>query len=302
MALSTVYRPGYSLQSPCRVELDGWSCGAPGDLDNDGTAWFMQPLEGWHDAPTPRLNMAPRPSAHGAFDGNAYYEPRVVSIPGIAVARTLNLAKKARDIVASVAGDPARGLLPMTVYTPGSPTMTCQVRRSTTTKTSAITGSAGFMFSLIVVAPDPRRYAAAALSPAVGLPQTGTGGLTFPLLFPLKFGSGASGGQMAVQHTGTTAVWPVWSILGPVSGPAITNVDTGEILSFDPAFTVPAGVTCVVNTDLKTVTMQGVNRRDALVRAGWFELQPGTTNIRFTSTGLYDPAATLTAMYAEAWS
>jgi hypothetical protein len=302
MPLSTVYRPGYALQSACRVELDGWSAGAPGDVDNDGTVWFLYPTEGWHDAPSPRLNLEARPSAHGAFDGNAYNDPRVISIPGAAVARTLDLAKKARDIVASVAGDPSLGLIPMTIYTPGSPTMRVQVRRSSPTKTTPISGSAGFLFSIIVVAPDPRRYAATPLAPSVGLPQTGTGGLTFNLLYPLLFGSGASGGQMTVTHGGTTAVWPVWSILGPVSGPSITNVDTGEILQFDSSFTVPAGVVCTVDTDAKTVTMQGVNRRDALVRAGWFELQPGDTDIRFTSTGLYDPAATLTAMYAEAWT
>lgn len=303
MALSTVYRPGYSLLSPCRLEVDDWSVGSPGDVDNNGTVWFMQPLEGWHDSPNPRLSLEPRPSAHGAYDGNAYNDPRVVTVTGIGVARTIELAKVSRDIAASVLGDPSLGLKSMTVYTPGSPTMTAQVRRSQPTKTSPIPGSAGFAFSMILVAPDPRRYALAVTTNIVGLPVTGSGGLLFPLLFPLLFGTGATSGSMELVNGGTTAVWPLWTIRGPVSGPAIVNVDTGETLQFASSFTVPAGVDCFVDTDNKTVTMQGINRRDALVTAQWFELQPGSdTSIRFTSTGIYDPAATLTATYQEAWT
>lgn len=302
MPLSVVYRPGYAVQSATRVEVDGWSCGAPGDVDNDGTAWFMAPLEGWHEAPAPRLNMDSRPSEHGAFDGNAYNDPRVVTISGKATATTLAGAKKARDIMASVLGDPTLGLQTMTVYTAGNPTMQALVRRSAVTKTGPIGNSAGFAFSLIVTAPDPRRYSATLLQPDTPLPLPGAGGLVLPLVFPLVFGTGSFGGQLDLVNSGTTAVWPVWSILGPVTGPSILNVATGQKLEFDPAFAVPSGVSCLVDTDAKTVKLQGVNRRDALITAQWFPLNPGTTTVRFGAVGVPDAAARLAAVYREAWT
>jgi hypothetical protein len=301
MGLSVLYRPGYAVQSATRVELDGWSCGAPGDVDNDGTVWFMAPLDGWHEAPTPRLNLEPRPSEHGAFDGNAYNDPRVVTITGKAVATSLANAKRARDIVASVCGDPSLGLQTMTVYTAGNPALQAAVRRSGITKTAPIGGSYGFVFSIIVTAPDPRRYSTTLLQPSVGLPLPGSGGLAFPLVFPLTFGSGAAGGQMTLTNGGTTAVWPVWSVLGPVDGLSITNLTTGQTLTFDPTFSIPAGQTLVIDTDARSVKLQGVNRRDALVTAGWFQLLPtADTIVRFAGVSVPDPAALLTAIYREA--
>jgi len=302
VSIGTPYRVGYASQSATRVEVDGWSAGAPGDLDNNGVIWTMAPLDGWHEAPNPRLTMQPRPSEHGAFDGNGFNDPRVITIPGTAIAPDLATAKQARDAVASVAGDPKLGLTVLTVYVEGNPTMQAEVRRSAPTKTSAIGSSCGFAFSMILTAPDPRRYSAALKTPSVGLASPGAGGLVFPLTFPLVFGAGASGGQLDLDHQGTTATWPTWRILGPCTGPSITDLTTGARLVFDPTFSVPAGVECVVDTDLKTVLMQGVSYRSSLFTAEWFEIQPGGTTVRFAATSSFDPAALLTAEYREAWT
>jgi hypothetical protein len=152
------------------------------------------------------------------------------------------------------------------------------------------------------VATDPRLYSSgAALTATVGLPLAGSGGLVFPLVFPLTFGSGAAIPDMVATNTGTVTTWPTFTIAGPVTGPVITNVTTGQILAFDPTFVVAAGQTLVVDTDARTVTLVGVNRRDRLVTAGWFGLAAGVaTHLRFTSAGGYDPAAALTATWRPA--
>jgi hypothetical protein len=301
MALSAYWRPGYSVLATTRVEVDGWSAGAPACIDNDGTEWSLAPLEGWHDSPPPRLSLEPRPSEHGAFDGDAYNDPRVITVSGKAKALTLPLAKKARDIASSVLGDPSLGLSTFKVYTEGLDSYQAAVRRSGQTKTAPIGGSAGFAFSMLFTAPDPRRYSTTLLQPSTGLALPGTGGLVFPLTFPLTFGSGASGGELSIVNDGTTAVWPYWVITGPITGASITNVGTGETLTFSTAFSIPSGgVTLTIDTDSKAVTMQGVNYRSALTTAQWFQLQPGTTTVRFSGTAVPDPAALLTCQYRKA--
>jgi hypothetical protein len=140
----------------------------------------------------------------------------------------------------------------------------------------------------------------------VGLPSPGAGGLVFPLVFPLTFGSGLAGGNMALTNTGSVTTWPTWQIAGPVTGPVIANVDTGEQLAFDPAFAVLAGQTLVIDTDARTVTLQGVNRRSSLFTANWFGLRgvlPNgsavATNVRFTAAGGF-AAGQLTALWRHA--
>lgn len=305
MAISSTYRPGYSLLPPIRVDLDGWSAGStPGAVDNQGTKWILDDdwLKGWQDAPPPRTSMEPRPGEHGAFDGPAFNDPRVLTVSGTAIAADFASAWRARDIVASVCGDPSLGLSTMVVTVAGAPTLRMQVRRSRETKTALLDGDRIVAWSMILTAPDPRRYSDTLTTSSIGLPVASGGGLVFPLVFPLAFGSGAAGGEMTLVNAGTTAAWPTWTILGPVTGPFITNATTGDTLTFDPTFVIGSGQTLVIDSDAKSVKLQGVNRRDALVTANWFQLEPGSTIIRFAGVGIPDPVALLTATYRDGFS
>ena len=303
MSIGIAYRPGYVSQSPRRVEVDGWSAGSPGDIDAQGTVWLLQRVEGWQDAPSVRLGLTNRPEEHGAFDGPSYLEPRVITVKGAAYGASYAATKQARDIMASVLGDPTLGLQTATVRTPGYRDMQASVRRSDKVLTSEI-GKDGltFSWSVILVAPDPLRYSTALTTLSAGLPVVGLGGLVFPLVFPLAFGTGTAGGDITIVNGGTIAMWPTLTITGPVTGPTVTNVTTGAILRFDPAFTVPAGQTVTIDTKNRLVTLAGVNRRDRLVTAEWFRIATGTQVIRFGSVGVYDPAAQLSVSYREAWS
>lgn len=303
MSIGLAYRPGYVSQSNRRVEVDGWSAGSPGDIDAQGTVWLLQDITGWQDSAGVRVGITARPAEHGAFDGPSFLEPKVFTVKGAAYGASYAATKQARDIMTSVLGDPTLGLQTLTVRTPGYRDMQLDVRRSDQAKTSPI-GKDGltFSFALTVVAPDPLRYSTSATSQLVGLPAAGAGGLVFPLVFPLVFGSGTAGGDTTVTNNGTIAVWPTLSVTGPVTGPVITNVTTGEVLAFDSAFAVPAGQTLTIATRERLVTLAGINRRDQLVTAEWFRIATGAQTIRFGHVGVYDPAAQLTVAYREAWS
>lgn len=303
MPIPAEYRPAITTVVDARVELDGWAAGASGaasgTIDAQGTEWLLTNLEGWHAAPEVRNSLVERAGEHGSFSGPAFLASRILTVEGVAQALDLPSALRARDIVASVAADVATTFT-MTVFETGRPTRQCVVRRSAETKTSPIFGNA-FAWSMILVAPDPRRYSATLNSQQVGLPAVSGGGLVWPLVFPLFWGSGISGGEMTLTNAGTFTVWPAWEILGPVTGPTITNIDSGARLAFDPAFVVASGQTLFVDPDAKTVTLLGVNRRDRLFTAEWFRLPPGLTRIRFGSAAGTDPAARLTGRWRDGW-
>ena len=107
---------------------------------------------------------------------------------------------------------------------------------------------------------------------------------------------------MVLANAGTIGTWPTWVITGPVTGPTITNLDTGQRLAFDPTFDVPAGQTMTIDSDAKTVFLTGVSRRDRLFVAEWFAIAPGSVNVRFSAISAFDVAASLTAQWREAWT
>jgi hypothetical protein len=309
MTISSLYRPALTTLTGYRVEVDGWSAGMPGAdsgelargvVDAQGTCWYLTNLDGWQSAPPPRNSLAPRPGAHGGYDGQSWLDMRAVTIEGYAVATDRVSTWRARDIVSSVCGDPAAGLVQLTVMQAGYLNLIATVRRSGDVKTTPLAPNT-FKWSMILVAPDPRRYAAQLSSQSTGLPVVGTGGLAFPAAFPLTFGAGRLGGQMTVTNGGTMETRPVWVITGPVAGATITNDSTGDVLQFDPSFSLAAGQQITVDTDVRTASLGGVSCRNRLVSAEWFGFPPGDTSVRFGSTSGADPAALLTAQWRDAW-
>jgi len=303
MPIPAEYRPTVVSTVPVRIELDGWTAGGDdtGDVvDSQGTMWTINTFDGWQGAPAVRTSLTERPGEHGSFDGRAFMQPRVITVEGMAFAVDRASAFRARDIIVSVCGDTG-SLVTLTAYETGRPVKRALVRRSAETKTGPIIDNV-FAWSMILVAPDPRRYSDTEHSQAVGLPQAGTGGLVFPLVFPLTFGSGASGGEMTLTNAGTLATWPKWTITGPVTGARIVNTGTGEELEFDPTFAIASGQTLVIDTAAKTVIQSGISRRDRLFAAQWFLLEPGDTGVRFSAISAFDAATSLTATWRDGWT
>lgn len=75
---------------------------------------------------------------------------------------------------------------------------------------------------------------------------------TFPMTFPVVF-SGSFGGSVAVAYAGTWLEYPSFVLVGPIVGPRIENVTTGDVLALD--YTLPAGYSAtIVLRNQKTVT------------------------------------------------
>lgn len=152
------------------------------------------------------------------------------------------------------------------------------------------------------VATDPRRYSIAEYtSGMVGLPAPGIGGLSFPLSFPLSFGTPGIPGVITVTNAGEAVTWPTYTVTGPVTGPVITNTTSGKVLQWASSFELAAGQTMVVDTDSRSVVVDGVARRDALQVADWGPLLLGDNVIVFNGSGSYDPAAGLVIKWRSSW-
>lgn len=101
--------------------------------------------------------------------------------------------------------------------------------------------------------------------------------------------AGSGGGRTIVTNNGIDRAHPVWTITGTAINPSITNLTTGQTMTFNG--TVPSGQTLVIDTYKQTATLEGANVF-ALVSGDWLELATGTNQISYTVTGTTD-ASTL---------
>ncbi|MEV7091148.1 phage tail protein [Streptomyces sp. NPDC093085] len=283
---------GHPLQQPV-FEVDGW---AGNTVDEAGVEWWVTAEQGWASTPPVRLALTDRPERHGAFDAPSYRGPRVITLEGTAVAPGRAAKEAAKDRLAAVLAD-GTALLPLVVTEPHA-SRRVLVRLSSETKITDRKAGA-FEFSLAMTAPDPLRYSARLNTRTCTLPSS-SGGLVFPLEFPLDFGPGSSGGRLVPENAGTAPTCPVWRISGPCVDPVITNTAGGADLSF--GLTLQEGDYLVVDTDARTVLLQGTASRRSTLLPGsdWFPLPPGPTPVLFRARA-YEPAARLTAEWRDAW-
>ncbi len=114
----------------------------------------------------------------------------------------------------------------------------------------------GFTETLRFVAHDPTWYDGDTTT-VTHVPTT-TSGLVFPITFPITFGAGVISSSETIAYAGTWAAYPTITIDGPVTGPQILNVTTGELLAL--SYNVPLGERVTIDLQAKTiVNNSGVN-------------------------------------------
>jgi len=98
-----------------------------------------------------------------------------------------------------------------------------------------------------------------------------------------SYGGGSSAANL-ITNSGWTTTYPVITINGPAINPKVTNNTAGAFLLIDG--TIGTNDVLVLNTDLRTVTLNGVARRALLNNSStWFAAPPGTSYYTFLATG-----------------
>ncbi len=240
-----------------------------------------------------------RPGRHGTFAGQTHAEERTIELELTSVDdNPTTLAALRRATVPDE--DPVEEPLAIWAGTEQPQLVLAKLkRRAIPTDHEWSVGH--HRITLQFVASDVKRYAVTeSTSPTVGLPSPGIGGLTFPLTFPLTFGTPGTPGSTTVTNTGEAATWPVYTLTGPITGPVIT---TGtSVLRFATDFELALGQTAVIDSDTRSVLINGVARPDLLIQREWAYLpKESSTVVAFSGQGAYDPAAGLVVTWRPAW-
>lgn len=90
------------------------------------------------------------------------------------------------------------------------------------------------------------------------------------------------GGQNIVSVDGVDAAEPIWTVDGQATNPTITNITTGQTLTWTG--TVPNNQQLIVNMAGQTASLSGANIFE-YISGEWIQLQPGNNTITYTAGG-----------------
>lgn len=286
------YTPGAALDG-LRASLGSVNLGA---VDSDGTAWFLQTLEGW-DSPEVRSEFTDREADHGAWASPVYLGSRPITLAGTIVAGSQDLLEAAMEKLRAAAS------LTDTVLTVWETVAKqASVRRSGKPLMQYVTGATA-TYSVMVTAQDPRRYSTTLSTGTTALPST-TGGLALPAAFPLTFSATTVSGQVTAQNAGTVDTRPVLTITGPVVAPVIAALyPDGTVRQLLYSLDLVTGDVLTIDTDARTVLLNsGVSRRRFMTVAGGWPVIPAGSSVNYQfQSSTYNATAMLTATWRSAW-
>jgi hypothetical protein len=263
-----------------------------GETDSYGITWLWQKLEGWDGPDVQGGGVIPMSGDQGAWPSPQYFQARTLTWTVTASAPTQALRDLARQLLSSAV--PVSDLATLTVSEP-LPKLVYVRRSGKITETYPTL--ADVSFSIGLVAPDPRKYGTTPLSASVNaLPGT-LAGLTVPFTVPFTLAAQAPGGSLAVTNAGNFETRPQVVITGPVTSPVVTNVTTGQSVSWT-GLVVPAGSQLAVNFMLRQASLDGAYRA-ADPFSVWWTLPPGTSTIEFA--GQADSGALMSVSWSPAF-
>ena len=106
-------------------------------------------------------------------------------------------------------------------------------------------------------------------------------GRTYNRVYNLVYGSGSQENNL-ITNDGYATAYPQITITGPANVPTVQDITTGQFLKIN--YNLVSSDTLVIDTNLRTVTINGVNRRALLDNSSsWFNAPPGTSFYTFTA-------------------
>lgn len=270
---------GETLVADLQFELNGLLLG-------EGTSYDIVQVAGWDDLPEIRTTDKEKALRHGLYPAADFYGKRVLVFELEVWANTPALMRAAIDALLDATNDPDAdvaivGRFPSypigDVLTFGK----CRKREVPTTLEQQLGMG---LAALQIECPDPRLYSNLLLTTSTGV-VTSTGGLSFPLTFPLDFGGTGDSGTFQVTNLGNfEAPWTA-QITGPITNPQIENLTTGELVRVDIA--LGAADTLLIDQDTRRVILNGTQSRYSLLSTDsdlTWGLGKGTTSLRFSGT------------------
>jgi hypothetical protein len=240
-----------------------------GQVDANGIGWQLLKVQGW-DSPPTSGQVVQRSNDHGGFATPQFYGARQITATIQATAPTQVLRDFARTLLQRAV--PVNRLATFT-YNEPTP-KSAQVRRSGAV-TETYPTLMDVVFTVGLVAPDPRKYGAARNALANGRPVVN--GITTPLTPPVVMPPNAPPATVAVTNAGNFETRPVITLAGPISAPAAVNLSTGQTVSWTN-LVMAAGDVMTIDMDAKQGILNG-QLVAADFSSAWWVLPPGPSTV-----------------------
>lgn len=230
-----------------------------GETDAFGVRWSLTTFDGWDGSPNPTLDLEQRGRGHGATDSESFMTARVLTMGGLIHGADRAALEAAFDrLNAAVQLEPFEVL----VAEHG------RVRNIMVRRQGAVipTWHSDKLaeYSVLVAAKDPRKFGDLASYNTV-LPFS-SGGLEFPITFPVTW-TGVSGtGTITINNPGNTDA-PVWLRINgplPAGGHSVTHQGKKRTLTFGTTLALAAGEFLTVDMDRREVFAQGQDRKSVV--------------------------------------
>lgn len=98
------------------------------------------------------------------------------------------------------------------------------------------------------------------------------------------------GNQNIITVDGIDNARPVWQVVGPANNPTLTNITTGQTISWQGF--VPIGQTLTIDMNEMTADLAGANVFE-YITGTWLELRPGNNTLVYTADGGAEADSTL---------
>jgi hypothetical protein len=265
-----------------------------GVTDQYGVTWLLNKVTGWDGPDVQGGGVIPKSGDQGAWASPQYYQARQPTLIVTAMAPTQWHRDAARALLQQVV--PVSDLATFRYDEPIS--KKALVRRSGKI-TETYPDLYAVQFTIPLVAPDPRKYATQGSTVTFSPAASGvTGGIRLPVTLPFTLPAKQASGAAAVTNAGNFETRPVITITGPITAPVLTNVTTGQSVSYS-TLTVMAGQQLVVDFLAQLATLGGAFR-PADPSSSWWNL-PATTTSTISVSGSSDVGASVSVAWSSAW-
>jgi hypothetical protein len=260
-----------------------------------GTRQFIfdeNALQGFLDGVNVKRDETVRPNQWGDFQEPSLFASRQLTLSGTAVASSPAELLSMRDEFT--------GLL----NTGGYSEISIQNSVGTRYLTVGLGDSPSFVqktdnfaiWKLELYAPDPRLYGSVMNLQITD--STVTGGIDYPMDYPLNYGGDTKVQAMAMYNAGNTDSWPVFTVVGNFyMGFHITN-NAGSIVTYEGIVSMTAPVE--IDMGRGTAMQSGVDKSAMLTRRDWFSIPPGGS-IQPMFYPIEDSVGWCDIMYRDTW-
>lgn len=249
-------------------------------------------ISGWLDGTSTRRLTTARPNGNGDFVERSYMDSRIISLSGVAMAKTPAAIRNLRDIF--------MGIFSNGGYREISVQLGSEVRYAT----AGLEGKPSWIvlndnnaaWKIDLYAPDPFIYGAEKIVQTEA--NVTSGAMAYPLTYVLDYSLIKPEAAQSISNRGNAEAWPKFRVVGNYySGFTISN-NLNKKVTYNGLVTTQSAVTIDMATG--TAMQNGVDKTTLVSDRGWFSIAPQET-IRPSFIPIQNGSGWCDIIYRDTW-